>query len=245
MRERPLGTAALYPRAAQKPDEVPVRDRLDVVLAISPRAKPFGDAGEVRHGLDLQGRLLAAETAVEVAADADVSRVAGNLTDVVGVIEQPIERHARVLGCARPALPAGNGHPRIERHADDGASLDEGTDLVIRELPVVRHEGTTVRMAGPHGTAKCVERLPEALVAEMRRVEDHPEPLHLAQELAAADTDSALRLRPLRVGPRSVMCRPNGAQAILDGCLEMSHRDDRIRTFEAEEVPHRHVLLRV
>src|SRR5215204_3385593 len=75
-----LGTAALYPRAAQKPDEVPVRDRLDVVLAISPRAKPFGDAGEVRNGLDVQGRLLAAETAVEVAADADVSRVAGNLT---------------------------------------------------------------------------------------------------------------------------------------------------------------------
>ena len=62
----------------------------------------------------------------------------------------------------------------------------ERADLLVGELPVVRDQRAAVRVARPHRPREHVERLPEALVAEVRRVEDDAEPIHLAQQLAAA-----------------------------------------------------------
>ena len=55
----------------------------------------------------------------------------------------------------------------------------ERADLIVAELPVVRHERAAVVVAGPDGPAESVERLPEAVVAQVGGVEDDSEPLHL------------------------------------------------------------------
>src|SRR5215208_8303898 len=75
----------LFPRLAQERDEVAVRDRLDVVLPIATARQERRDPCEVRDGLDVRRGLLATESAVEIAADAHVPHVAGDLADVVDV----------------------------------------------------------------------------------------------------------------------------------------------------------------
>src|SRR6266542_4946146 len=100
----------------------------------------------------------------------------------------------------------------------------------------MRHERAAVRMARPYGSVEMVHRLPEAVVTEMRRVENDPEPFHLAQELATLYADPATRVGALRVNARPVVRRADGAQTVLVGALEVLERDDRVGPFEAQDV---------
>ena len=119
-----------------------------------------------------------------------------------------LERDAGALRRRLAAHPAGHDHPGVERRADDRAARDELADLIVGELTVVVDERAAVRVARPHRPAKMIERVAEALVAEVRRVEDHAEPIHLAQELAAARAEVALRVGALRVDARAVVAGP-------------------------------------
>ena len=141
-------------------------------------------------------------------------RVAGDLADVIDVVDDPFERHAGALGRRLAAHPAGHDHPRVERRADDGAAVDELADLIVGELPVVVDERAAVRVAGPDVAAEMVERVAKALVAEMRGVEDHPEPFHLAHQLAAARAEVSLRVGALRVDAGPVVAGPDRAQPL-------------------------------
>ena len=73
---------------------------------------------------------------------------------------------------------------------------DQLADLIVGELAVVRHERAAVGVAGPDRPAKVIERVAEALVAEVGHVEDHAQPLHLAQQLAAARAETPDALVP-------------------------------------------------
>ena len=82
-------------------------------LAVTAGPQQVRDAREVRDRLDLGRGLLAAERAVEIAADADVPRVARNLADVVDVVDQPIERDARAsraCSCRAPSRARSSRH---------------------------------------------------------------------------------------------------------------------------------------
>src|SRR4029450_8183304 len=97
----------------------------------------------------------------------------------------------------------------------------------------MRNKGAAIRMAGPERTAEVIQRFAQAVVAEVRDVEDDaellhnsqqvtapravaagvgaleddPEPLHHSQQVAAARADPAGRIGALRVDARAVMRR--------------------------------------
>ena len=74
-----------------------MRDELDVGGAVTARGEQGGDFRQVRDRRDVGRALLAAEAAVEVGSDAAMVRVAGDLTDVIDVIDYPFERDARAF----------------------------------------------------------------------------------------------------------------------------------------------------
>ena len=60
-----------------------------------------------------------------------VARVAGDLADVIDVVDDRLERHAGGLRRRFAADPAGHHHPGVERRADDRAALDQPLDLIV------------------------------------------------------------------------------------------------------------------
>ena len=76
-------------------------------------------------------------------------------------------------------------------------------------------ERAAVGVARPDRAAEVIERVAEAVVAEMGHVEDDAEPLHLAQQLVAARAEAAARVRALRVDARPVVRRTDRAQTVL------------------------------
>ena len=120
-----------------------------------------------------------------------------------------------------PAHPVRHDHPGVERGADDRAARDQLADVLVRELAIVRDDRAAVGMARPDRAAEVVERVAEAVVAEVRRVEDDVQPLHLAQQLVAARPHPAARIRALGVDAGAVMRRTDGAQALRVRALEM------------------------
>src|SRR5688572_12397488 len=143
--------------------------------------------------------------------------VAGQLADMIQVIDQPLQDQAGGLRCRLAANPAGHHHPGIQSAADDGLSLDEGFDLFVGELAIVGHESATIGMTGPEATLKEIERLPKTFVAEMRHIENDAQPLHLREQFASARTETARGVRALRVNSRTIMRRPQGAESLRVG----------------------------
>ena len=113
------------------------------------QADPFREIGkllQVGNRLEVAGRLLGSVATVEVGADGDVPRVAGDLADVVDVVDDAgdCDQVARRL---QPNV-AGMEHPVVERRADDPAALDDEADLVVGELTVAGDERAAVVVAG-------------------------------------------------------------------------------------------------
>ena len=81
-----------------------------------------------------------------------------------------------------------------------------------------------------------IERFPETVVAEMGRVEDEMQAIHLGEQLAAARSERAGGVRSLRVGARTVVGRAHRAQTLAVRALQMARRDQGIGALEAEQV---------
>ena len=80
----------------------------DVVVGIAARLRSkSGIFVQVGDRLDVRRALLAAEGAVEVRADHAVPCVAGDLADVIDVIDHAVERHAGALRRGRPRTQFG------------------------------------------------------------------------------------------------------------------------------------------
>ena len=86
------GTCCLRPGSAEEVEEVAVHDAFDVGVAVAAVAEQRGHLLEVGDGGEVSRGLFFAEAAVEVCADAAVVRVAGQLADVVDVVDDV--RHA-------------------------------------------------------------------------------------------------------------------------------------------------------
>ena len=59
----------------------------DVVVAVATGFQDRGEQLQVGDGIEFLGRLLVSEAAVEVGADGDVIGVAGDLADVINMID--------------------------------------------------------------------------------------------------------------------------------------------------------------
>src|SRR2546423_1654109 len=62
------------------------------------------------------------------------------------------------------------------------AAWDESLGLVVGGLSLIRRQGAIFVVAGEARTAVDLQRLIEALVRQVRDVEDHADALHLAQQ---------------------------------------------------------------
>ena len=213
-----------------------MQDGFNVRLTITARAEQVGQSLQVGDGVEIRGALLASEAAVEVGADAAMAGVAGELADVVDVLDHFLELELRGFGGGLSANPAGDHHPRIERRADDGAATEEFLELIVGELAVVRRQGAGIGVAGPDGSVEDVERFAEARVAEVRGVEDDLQPIHFRQKFASARADAAFGVGTEGVGAGAVVGGAKGAQSIGVAAFEVLESDDGIRAFEAEDV---------
>src|SRR3990172_9420654 len=101
------------------------------------------------------------------------------------------KRHRRISG--RAPDPAGPYHPVIEGDADHPVPGNDGADLLIVELALVRDERPGVTVAGEHRAAVTIQRLPEGFVGEMGEIEQDPKLLHRAEQLQTLRRETKLR----------------------------------------------------
>src|SRR5262245_47381303 len=89
--------ASARQRVAEETHPVAVHYGGHVRLVVAALAQQVGELLQVGNRVEIQRRLLLAETAVEVRAQRRVLGVAGQLTDAVNVIDDRVQANARLL----------------------------------------------------------------------------------------------------------------------------------------------------
>jgi hypothetical protein len=112
-------------------------------------------------------------------------RAAGKLADVVDVVGNRGDREASLVRRRFAADPAGDHHPGVERPADNGLAANQLLELLVAELPLMRHQGPAVVVAGPDWPVEQIQGLPKSFVGQMRHVEGHAQPPHFPHQLAS------------------------------------------------------------
>src|SRR5690349_6795958 len=117
-------------------------------------------------------------------------------------------------------------HPAVEDDADHRIPRDQPADLLVTVLPIAGNEGAAVVVTRKNGAGEDIQRLEETWIAAVREVQDHAEPIHLAQK-----RDALLRQRPgiagsNRVMTLAVMRQAHHAQALLPPPLRVRGLDD-------------------
>ena len=217
-----------------------MEDRVDVGVGVVAVSQGRGEFLHVGDRVDLAGGHLAAEPAVQVAAYADVVAAAGELADVVDVVDQLRQRHVTLVG--RVVLRTLQDHPTVEHDADNAAALGDGEDLFVAELAVMRHERAAVAVADEHGLRVDVHRLRQGGVADVRYVQDHAQPFELLDQFDAGVGERPVAAGAHGVGPRAVVRDARRAEPLVEPPLQMLGVDDRIAAFHAEDVADRQVV---
>src|SRR6266567_2606803 len=225
-----------FPGPPQEVNEVLLPDAVNVFRRVTSCRQRGVELREVGDGVEILRRLLRAETTVEVAADADVARITGELADVVHVGNDVIESYAARLRRGLPPDPAGNQHPRIERAPNHRFTGNQFPKLLVAELAHVGNERPAVLMAGPERAAKKIERLPKTLVAKMRDIENKAKPFDFPQQFASKRVQSAAGLRARSINARPVVRGTNGAQTVGNETFEVLWGEYRVRPFQREDI---------
>lgn len=226
----------MLPSFLEEAEPVIVHDVFDVFWGIAFFAEQVGKFLEVGYGLEVVGALFAAEGTVEVGANADVERVAGELADVVEVVDERFEVAVHDVWSGLSAYPVGYHHPSVEGPTDDGTAVDECFDLFVAELAVVVNQGADVVVAGPYGSVEKIECFPEAIVAEVGGIEDYVEPLHFTEQGFAVGAYGTLGVGALGVTAGAIVRRTYGTQSITPGFFYVGKVDQGIGAFEAEDI---------
>ena len=152
----------------QEANEVAMQDLVDVFGGISPLLKKFSHPLQGGNGLDILGRLLGPKAPVKIRTDPHVIGIPGQLTDVIGMIEQALKIQPGSPGGGDSPLPSRDHHPGIEGSPDHRSPLNQTRDLFVRDLPRIVTEGATVRVTGPHRSPVEVECIVKGPVRKVR-----------------------------------------------------------------------------
>jgi hypothetical protein len=106
--------------------------------------------------------LFASKATVKVAADRGVVTVPRQLADVVNMIRDMGESDALSILCT--ARPARAQHPIVEGNTDDPGARDDGANLFIIKLALVRNQCATIVMAGEDQPSKAIHRFPKRFI---------------------------------------------------------------------------------
>ena len=187
---------------------------------------------QVGDGVQIAGALLAPKPAVQVAADGGVMAVAGELADVVDVIDDVGQCDLLVRGV--PNDPPRLQHPGVECDADHTIALHDGVQLLVPELALVGDQGPAVVVAGEHGAGVAIHGLPECGVRKVREVEDYAQPVHLCEQRLAQWPEAAICRRAARVAPRAIVRRSQDAQPGLPPPRQLGRIGDGVCAFHAD-----------
>ena len=69
--------------------------------------------------------------------------------NAIDVVDDRLKRDAGRFRRALAPRPARHEHPRVERRADDAAAFDQGLDLIVGQLSLMRHDRPAIGMARP------------------------------------------------------------------------------------------------
>ena len=102
---------------------------------------------------------------------------------VVDVVQQHLQ--AGLFSCR--AQGSGTG-------ADDSTSGGDGADLFVAQIALGIPQRTGISMGGADGPAGDFQRLPEAVFNHVGEVDQHAEPVHLAQYFRTHGSEAAGRI---------------------------------------------------
>lgn len=139
-----------------------MEDTFDIRRAISARGEDRPQPLQVGDCIHIVGCLFCAKTTIEVAADRNVLRVAGDLAYVIDVVYSIFDQY----GCAPTTFrgPSRGEHPRVECGADHAIAFNNFADLVIGKLALAGCNTSAVVVAGNYWTAEMVRCLSEGVV---------------------------------------------------------------------------------
>ena len=169
---------------------------------------------EFFDGVQIGGALFGYKAAVQITADADVFGVAGDLADMVDVVDDGFEGGGVLLWGGLSWNPAGEQHPGVKGDSDDGASLDEKADLWVVELALVRRGGTAGGMTGPNGAVEKFETFLKIFVCEVSDVENDSHLIHFVEKVSSTGGEDSFGIRAGGVDSSSIMRKTNGAKAV-------------------------------
>ena len=115
-----------------------MHDTFDVDLSITALRQQADHVLQVGDGVQIAGRELTPKAAIEVGAQRAVPRGAGQLADVVDVVDDLAHHHRLLKGDVVPApeLPASPDHADVKRRAEHTIALEDDLDLGVGELPL-------------------------------------------------------------------------------------------------------------
>ena len=88
----------LRQRFAEETKKIFVHDGADILLAVAADAQHVGNARKISDGIEVHGRLLAPEPAIEIRADARMTRIASELADVVDMLDDFLQLETDSFG---------------------------------------------------------------------------------------------------------------------------------------------------
>lgn len=154
----------------EKPHPIVAEDAADGGILEARTGQRIGQFRQIGGRDDFGGDLVAPEPTVHVGSEADVFRVAGQITEMPDVPHDILQR-----GPSQAIFGGGDEEFVEEIDADHTATLEEGAGHVIAELPVGRHDRTTVRVRGDDRPFGEVQQLPEGFLGQMRHIVDDSE----------------------------------------------------------------------
>ena len=188
---------------------------------------------QICGGVEVAGRLLGPEAALQVGADRGVAGVPRELADVVDVVDGVLEGESSRRGPAD--LPARLEHPGVERRPDHAVPLDQRAMHIVTELASVRHQRSAVGVARRHRAVEAIGRLPEALAGQVGRIEDHPERRHLREQAPPRVGEGADAVGAVGVGATPGVSQPDDAQTVLPPEAELVRLGGRTGPFHADD----------
>src|SRR5262245_10706499 len=223
-------------RFGELANPIAVHDTRDVDFAVAAGGEQPGQALQIGDGIEVEGRLLGAITAIEVRADGAMPRRAGELANVVNVIDDRLDLATGFVRRRFAADPTRDHHPGVEGRADDCVATDQFFELIVVELSLMGHQSAAIVMAGPNGAVAEIEGFPEGFVSEMSDVEDDLQPLHFLDQLAAGCGQAARSAGAGAVSAGAIVGGTDGAESAFVRSFEIAQVDNRIGAFEGEYV---------
>src|SRR5690349_136396 len=109
-----------------------------IFVFVSALLENNSDLLQICDSIQVRRRLLAAEAAIQVTADGGMQTVACKLADMINMIGYIFHNDLWIFLFA--VLPIRMDHPVIKRSSDHAVSRNDGTNLLVIKLSLMRHE---------------------------------------------------------------------------------------------------------